>query len=463
MVLMVITSLVVSGFIIFTEQRQDQMERIDDHLTRTRDELALLAKEGVDPDTKEPFADPEQLLDTFLSRTVISEEEGELGIVNGQVRLVSAEDVSFRPEDDPELVDYILPLSKVNEMRMGTVETSMHAYRYHLTPVKFPKTTGALLHVYNLDIAEEQLSELRTTVLLAGAAVAAVSAMMAWGLVAYLLRPIEKLRKAADAITENDLTTRVPVRGNDDLTALSLTVNRMLDRVEKSVTTQRRLLDDVGHELRTPITVVRGHLELIDPNDAEDVKQTRDLSIDELDRMSSLVDDLLILAKANQSDFIDPEWFSLATLTDQTLEKARALGVRQWRLRSIESIDAWLDPNRMTQAWLQLAANAVKYSDKNSSITLGSKLVRGDVHLFVEDQGVGIPEEELEEVRQRFGRGSNTGRVDGAGLGLSIVESILAAHDGHLDIQSTPGVGSTFTMIFPLSPKEQLYEHDSNN
>ncbi|WP_197510765.1 HAMP domain-containing histidine kinase [Tessaracoccus coleopterorum] len=90
--------------------------------------------------------------------------------------------------------------------------------------------------------------------------------------------------------------------------------------------------------------------------------QTRDLAIDELDRMGGLVNDLLVLAKAGQTDFVTPQWADLALLTDQTFEKARTLGERRWRLEGVATAEAWLDPTRITQAWLQLAANAVKYS-----------------------------------------------------------------------------------------------------
>lgn len=463
MVLMVVLALLVTGTIVVTLEQRTGRAELDADLLRTHDELALLAADGVNPDTGERFSGPSDLLRTFLTRNIIDDDEGELGIVEGAVRWVTHEEVSVRPEKDPELMEYILPLSANETTQLGTIKTSMATYRYHLTPVKFPQESGALLSVYNLDTAEESVGELVWIFLWAAIAISVLSTVVAWVLVGRLLRPIEDLRKAADSISETDLTSRVPLRGNDDLTQLSRTVNRMLDRVETSMTTQRALLDDVGHELRTPITVVRGHLELVDANDPTDVKQTKDLAIDELDRMSSLVGDLLVLAKANQSDFVQPQWFSLATLTDQTLEKARALGNRKWRLRTIESIEAWFDPERMTQAWLQLCANAVKYSSEDSAITLGSKLVRGEVHLFVEDQGVGIAPDELEKVRQRFGRGSNTSRVSGAGLGLSIVETILQAHNGRLDIESEVGVGSTFTMVIPLNPlEEESNEHNSD-
>jgi two-component system, OmpR family, sensor kinase len=454
MVLLVVMSLAITGTVVVVLENQTSRARVDSYLERTRDEFAVFAQEGIDTETGQPFAGPSELLGTFLSRTIIDQNEGELGIVDGQVRWGSSEAGALLPENDPELMEYVLPLSEGDVMRLGTVQTSQHEYRYHITPVKFPSQSGALLHVYNLDAVRDDMRQLSMIFVLAGLGASLLTALIAWFVVGRLMRPVEHLRRAADSISETDLTSRVPLRGNDDLTQLSRTVNRMLDRVQASVETQRKLLDDVGHELRTPLTIVRGHLELVDPHDPDDVTSTRDLAIDELDRMGSLVGDLLVLAKANQSDFVQPQWHSLATLTDQTLEKARALGDRNWRLRSIESIDAWLDPNRMTQAWLQLAANAVKYSDVGSAITLGSRVIRGQVHLFVEDQGIGIAPDDLETIRGRFSRGSNTGPVVGAGLGLSIVESIVQAHDGRLEITSEVGVGSTFTIVIPLSPKE---------
>lgn len=149
----------------------------------------------------------------------------------------------------------------------------------------------------------------------------------------------------------------------------------------------------------------------------------------------------------------------LAILTDQTLEKARALGDRVWRLERVASAEAWLDPSRITQAWLQLAANAVKYSSPGSVITLGSRLHRGEVQLWVRDEGIGIPADQLAAVRERFTRTREAeSHAPGAGLGLSIVESIVAGHGGRLDIESEPDVGSTFTITLPLGPERTVEE-----
>ncbi|MHA6523228.1 sensor histidine kinase [Tessaracoccus sp. G1721] len=461
MVLLAGLSLLTSGAIVAIVQDRAISANLDAQLERTRDELRVLASRGVDPTTGAAFAGPSELLRTYLERTVVGPGEGEVAFVGSQVRWVASEDVPLRPEDDAELMAMATPWATGDEIILERVRTAAGNYHLLLVPVKFPTETGALLHVVDRDLAEAELSRTMTVYWAVALATLALVVFVAWLVVGRLLRPIEELREAAESIDQRDLTTRVPLRGNDDLTALSATLNLMLDRVQHSVEGQRQLLDDVGHELRTPITVVRGHMELVDVHDPTDVRQTRDLVLEEVDRMGVLVNDLLMLARAGEVDFVQPRWVDLAPLTDQTLEKARALGDRVWRLERVASADAWLDPARITQAWLQLAANAVKYSSPRSAISLGSRLHRGEVQLWVRDEGIGIAPDQLDSVRRRFGRTREAeDHAPGAGLGLSIVESIVAAHGGRLDIESEPGVGSTFTINLPLGPERAVEEVD---
>ena len=130
-----------------------------------------------------------------------------------------------------------------------------------------------------------------------------LASALAWIAAGRILRPLRTLTEAAGSISETDWSKRIPVQGNDEIAVLSRTFNSMLDRLEEAFATQRRFLDDAGHELRTPITVIRGNLELMG-DDPEDRRQTVDVVTDELDRMARIVDELLDLAKAEQADFI---------------------------------------------------------------------------------------------------------------------------------------------------------------
>lgn len=453
MILLAALALVLAGVVSAFIQHNAIISGIDDQLEGTRDELRVLATQGVDPSTGQPFTTPSALLRSYLARSAVVDAAGEMAIVDGKVAWVSSSDVPVRPENDAQLVEEVKVLAEDDESVIRTLATDSARYRALVVPVQFPGSTGALVTVYDLGLAEAGLRQTMLVYSLTGLITLLLVALASWRVVGTVLRPIEELRRATEAIGERDLATRVPVTGHDELARLSSTVNLMLDRVQRAVEGQRNLLDDVGHELRTPITVVRGHLELVDASDPDDVAQTRDLALDELDRMGVLVNDLLMLAKSTESDFVNPTWTDLAVLTDQVAEKARALGARAWRLASVADAEAWLDPLRITQAWLQLAANAVKYSEEGSPVSIGSRLHRGEVHLWVADVGIGIAPEELDRVRERFGRARNApDQQHGAGLGLSIVESIVGAHGGRLDIESETGAGSTFTLVLPLGP-----------
>lgn len=446
-------ALTFSGVIVGILQSRHLKDTTENQLRRVEGELRAHATDGVDPATKELFNSAPNVLKTFMKRSVISPDSGEAGFIDGELRWVASQDVKLRPEDDPELLDAVRDNLTGNENVIKPIRTSKGDYRVLVAVVNIGDHKATLLRVIDLDRAGALLR--RSMAFYAVAAVLTVALLIGptWLTVGRLLRPIGELRTATDQIDEHDLTTRVPVRGRDDLTALAKAVNRMLDRVQGAVEGQRRLLDDVGHELRTPITVVRGHLELIDHEDPDDVIQTRDLAIEELDRMGGLVNDLLTLAKAAESDFVTFTSCDVAELTDQVLVKSKALGNRDWQLENVAMVQAVLDPSRITQAWLQLAANAVKYSDEGTRIGIGSRVEGTSVLLWVRDQGIGMTPEETKAVRERFVRATAAvQRAPGSGLGLNIVDSIVEAHGGHLDIESVPKGGSVFTLRIPVNP-----------
>src|SRR5699024_4730010 len=138
----------------------------------------------------------------------------------------------------------------------------------------------------------------------AGAGALLIGAIAAWLLVGRMLQPVRDLQATAQRISEQDLDSRIQARGHDEFAELTETINDMLDRLQLALEQQKQLLDDVGHELRTPITIIRGHLEVMDDTDPVDVRQTKDIAIDELHRMSLLVNDLVTLAQSNSTDFI---------------------------------------------------------------------------------------------------------------------------------------------------------------
>jgi signal transduction histidine kinase len=225
----------------------------------------------------------------------------------------------------------------------------------------------------------------------------------------------------------------------------------MLDRIETGVAAQRRFVDDAGHELRTPITIIRGHLDVLDPRDPGDVTSTIALVDDELERMNRMVSDLLLLAQSEQPAFLRPEPTDVSALTREAFEKVALLDDRQFMLESAADVVAVLDPQRMTQALVALADNACRHTDSGGTIALGSRVESGWLRLWITDSGRGVSDEDRSHIFERFARGGAVGRgSDGAGLGLAIVRAIAVAHGGDVLLDSVHGRGSTFSVVIPL-------------
>ncbi|MFE0427075.1 sensor histidine kinase, partial [Streptomyces sp. NPDC058953] len=235
---------------------------------------------------------------------------------------------------------------------------------------------------------------------------------------ARILRPVRLVRTTAAQLTEQDLTQRIPVQGRDDIAALAQTFNAMLDRLERAFAAQREFVDDAGHELRTPITIVRGHLELMGDDPAER-EQTVRIVMEELDRMSRIVEDLLLLAKTERPDFVAPEPVQIGELTADVFVKARALGERDWQLAEAVDAEVGLDPQRITQAMVQLAQNAVQHTVPGQRVSIGSRNEGDRIELYVADSGPGRPTAGGGGVVERFGGGppapGGPGRPGGGG------------------------------------------------
>lgn len=460
-VLMTIAALVLSGVTAYLLQRASVHERIDNALGRTVSELNLLSQNGVVPETGRPISSASELIEVAMVRTLPVRNEGLLGLENGRATLGAADAVELRLEEDPELVEWALAREDSDVVRVSTVTTAETTYRATVVPVggTAPEDRGALLVAFDVEAEVDELEETYSGYAVAALLSTLLVVLLAWFLLRRVFAPLDELGSTVRTITERDLSRRVPVTGHDDVAALGTGVNEMLERLEDAFSSQRQLLDDVGHELRTPITIVQGNLEVMDPEDPEDVRESMDISFDELQRMRRLVDDLVLLAKTARPDFVRPEPVDVGALTSAVLDKASQLGEREWLLESAAETEAMLDIQRITQAWLQLASNAVRYSEDGTRVQLGTAVEGRTLRLWVRDQGIGVAEEERERIFDRFGRGAST-RQEGSGLGLNIVSAIAAAHGGRVTLESVAGTGSVFAMEIPLRtpPKDRAPE-----
>ena len=308
-------------------------------------------------------------------------------------------------------------------------------------------SSGVFVAAVDVDAELGELSSSFATYAVVAAGALAVIGLVGWFVAGRLLRPIRRLRAGASRITASDLDERIPVVGRDDVSELTATINTMLDRLDTALTGQRMLLDDVRHELSTPITIVRGHLELLDGSDREEVESTRALALDELDRMSGLVSDIEFLADPRPV-IGETRPADVADLTDAVFEKASVIAGPRWVAGERMIGIAELDAARITQAWLQLVDNAAKYSPAGSEVRIGSTRTESGIELWVADRGPGIPADATHRIFERFGRATPSRGIHGSGLGLPIVQKIARAHGGSVSLDTSPA-GSRFAIVLP--------------
>jgi signal transduction histidine kinase len=272
--------------------------------------------------------------------------------------------------------------------------------------------------------------------------------LLAWFTAGRVLYPLRRLIKTVHSITESDMMQRIPVQGKDEIAELATTVNEMLDRLQAAFDSQKEFLRDASHELRTPITIIQGHLEMLKYQPQKEA--TIALVMDELEHMSRLVNDLLLLAKAERSDFLRLKPEELDWLTEEIYVRAKGLAERNWRLESKGLSPITVDRQRLIQAVMNLVQNAIRHTQTGDTIALGSAVKDDSACFWVQDTGEGIALENQKRIFERFVRATGDLHGEGYGLGLSIVAAIVQAHGGQVELVSQVGHGSTFTIVLPL-------------
>lgn len=423
-------------------------QRLDNEIAHETGKLrAFLASSDARPAGRP--ATVEAVLGRHLERNLPEKYETFFSIGDGAASRRSAIEPPVRLDTDPK---FVAELSRATTPAYGTVTTAVGSARYGVVPVTIEGSPGrgALVIVEFVDHAAGEINDVVGVMAAMSGAALVLAGLIGWLVAGRILAPVREVRLAAEQIGETDLSRRIEVRGSDDVAALGRTFNTMLDRLESAFAGQREFIDDAGHELRTPITIVRGHIELMGDDPGENAA-TRHLVLDELGRMQRIVDDLLVLAKSGGPDFLAPGETDLADLTVETLAKSRPLADRVWRLDAVAEVKVRADGQRLTQALLQLVSNAVRHTVPGQEIALGSEVTATTARLWVRDTGEGVPPDSRSRIFERFKRGSNSSGDDGAGLGLAIVAAIAEAHGGRVLLDTVPGEGARFTMEIPVA------------
>ncbi len=275
-----------------------------------------------------------------------------------------------------------------------------------------------------------------------------VATLLGWAVAGRVLRPVRQTTELARRITETDLAERIPVRGRDEISNLATTMAAMLDRLQAGLTAHRDLLADAGHELRTPITIVQGNLDTLAADDPDDIESLA-IATEELQRMSRMVDDLLMLARAEQPDFLQCKPVEIGTLTLAMVSELDSLGTIRWHVGGIASGWCVIDSQRIAQAIVELGANALTHNADSAGLEFATRWVSDDLVLTVADRGPGIPNAKRSRIFDRFARVDHR-RTSGTGLGLSIVAAICHAHGGRVSVADRePPPGAVFTIRIP--------------
>ncbi len=279
-----------------------------------------------------------------------------------------------------------------------------------------------------------------------------------WVMAGVALRPISQISALADRISARNLSERIPGREVDDeLGKLITTVNGMIARLQSSFEQIREFSMSVAHELKTPLTIMVGESELALGRSlsTDEVQRLLTTYLEEGVRMSRIVDDLLTLARAEAGQMtLQPEPVSIDLLLQELYDDAVILGAPKRLtvdLSDNERASVMGDPVRLRQLFRAIVSNAVKYTDPGGRIRLSSVKQDGQLAVSIEDNGIGIPPESVDRVFDRFYRVEESRSRGGSGLGLTVAKWIAEAHHGSIQVRSTPGKGSVFTVLLPLS------------
>lgn len=358
----------------------------------------------------------------------------------------------------------VTPLDESALSSSAPVFTNNRLEDTHLRVLTVPLVTrrgpaGTLQIAARLDFIDLLLRTL--AIMLAAIAVLAtiVASFWIWLVNGRALAPLATMTSVATQISHaDDLARRIPQVGaapGDEVDQLILAFNETLERLEQLFTTQRRFLADVSHELRTPLTVIKGNASLMRKYGEVDEESLASIEA-EVDRLTRMVGDLLLLAQAESGRLpLARDAVELDTVLLEVFHQMRTLAGERISVRvaEIDQVQVTGDRDRLKQVLLNLMSNAVQYTPAGGQVSVALRKDEHEAQVVISDSGPGIPAQDLPHIFERFYRGEKSrkrGQGSGFGLGLSIAYWIVRSHEGRIEVQSKEGQGTQFTIHLPL-------------
>ncbi|MFJ4036770.1 sensor histidine kinase [Microbacterium sp. NPDC090007] len=441
--------LLAVGASVYFVERTRILAAVDTRLDAALESARALVATG---DGEAAWPSSTAALEAAVTRISPDDNTGVLGVIDGAAAFIPGVPLDVDLQTAPGFVPHVVSVVQEDPL-VGTYAEDGVAWRYLAAPISIQDTATprvVFVTAYDLDAELAEIDDAARVYLIAALIVLGVIAGAAGVVAARLLRPLRRMRETAARVSERSLAERLPVQGNDDVSALAATMNDMLDRLDRALGAQRTLLSDVGHELKTPVTIVSGHLDVMDADDPADVRATRELVLDELTRMGRLVQDLTHEAALRGPSPLRLGETDMAALIEQVAVKARGIEGATVRIGAVVPASALVDSARITQALLQLAQNGVDHG--GGDLVVGSRRRAETLELFVRDHGPGVGPDQRERIFDRFHRGVSGDGRGGSGLGLNIVATIAALHGGSARVQNpADGPGAEFVLSLPQS------------
>ena len=360
-----------------------------------------------------------------------------------------------------------IPAPVLAEVRArGFSHATVNGLRIAVVPLSTDQPLGYAVVAEPLSVVEDGLRQLRRDLYAGVSLVLLLASAGGYFLARKSLAPIASMNSQTQRISAENLSARLDVTNSrDELGRLATTINDLLARLEHSFKEQQRFIADASHELRTPLAVLRGEAEvaLDKTRSVAEYQQSLSLIQDEAERLSRIVEDLFILAREpiNTHAALHKERVSLSDAVRDCARAAQVLafrkGVRLKLQGESPSIALNGDEELIKRMILNLLDNAVKYTPQGGEISLALAQQNGTAEIVVRDTGIGIPEAAQPRVFDRFYRvdKARARAMGGAGLGLSIAQWIAEVHGGDISVVSTPGHGSTFTVVLPVTERQR--------
>ena len=450
----------VADFAAHTALKSYLVNRLDGQLKAVAGGSFLrLDQAGIEPDDNESDSNspdaPLRRVPSAISVTLLDPTGAIIGGLGGELNSERVEKV----------VSGITPdvVAAKKEKPFTIIKNKAH---FRVLARLLPSGVGSAVAAVSLDDVERTLGRLQVLFLLIGLLVLLLVGLFSQLAIRLSMKPLTAVEGTAEAIANGDLSARLPdAKPNSEVGRLTTSLNRMLSRIEESFTAQRvsedklrRFVADASHELRTPLTAIRGFAELHRQGAITGEEKTKELIgriENESKRMSTLVEDLLTLARLDQARPIARDAVDIRKIIEEVVEAVRA--GHPGAAISVESLDTETfiigDSVKIYQAVLNLVVNAAIHTPLGTPIRVGITSLEDSVQIKVSDQGPGLTPEQQTRVFERFYRvdqsRARTG-AEGSGLGLSIVQAIMEAHHGNVELQSELGRGTTFILTFPI-------------